>query len=75
MRDETTVLPPLLVAEASQEAEAAAELARAAAPLSTLVPDLLIPPQKAREFGRNPWGIGDGYRVPSKPTVCDGKWP
>ena len=49
-RAQTTGLPPLPVLDAREEAEAAAEelaKAAAAAPLSTLVPDLLISPQKA----------------------------
>ena len=49
-RAQTTGLPPLPVLDAREDAEAAAEelaKAAAAAPLSTLVPDLLISPQKA----------------------------
>eukprot|EP00435_Cladocopium_sp_Y103_P009180 s1849_g2.t1 len=59
----TTVLPPLPVLDEPKtreeaEAAAAAELAKAAAPLSTLVPDLLIPPQKAMVRG---WSCEDDH--------------
>lgn len=57
----TTGLPPLPVLDAREDAEAAAEelaKAAAAAPLSTLVPDLLISPQKAMVRG---WHCEDDH--------------